>query len=190
MILAARILERLPPYGPLPPAFPEGWGCLGREGLVVEFETPHGKWIGNFQPGLYGLQFAGLHPNGRDGIVISNGDLWVVSDGQLAERTPSCISAMFEVNDPPGWIFDRQGLALIRFSANGVRWHTRRISWDGFEHLHVLESRIEGMAWSPITDAWCPFEVDLQTGRTKGGSYLEDDPGNWEQLHSETEPRP
>jgi hypothetical protein len=32
MVPSARILSGLPPYGPLPTAFPPEWGHLGREG--------------------------------------------------------------------------------------------------------------------------------------------------------------
>jgi hypothetical protein len=29
----------------------------------------------------------------------------------------------------------------------------------------------DGEAFNPMTDAWCPFDVDLDTGETTGGSY-------------------
>jgi hypothetical protein len=48
-------------------------------GTVVEFNSEEGVWVGNFQPGLGGLQFAGLHPNGLDVVVIAAGDLWIVN---------------------------------------------------------------------------------------------------------------
>jgi hypothetical protein len=79
MVSAATILKGLPPYGPMPTAFPREWGVLGREGTVVEFNSEEGVWVGNFQPGLGGLQFAGLHPNGLDVVVIAAGDLWIVN---------------------------------------------------------------------------------------------------------------
>src|SRR5213593_1232440 len=64
MTVGVRLLQGLPPYGPLATAFPSEWGRLGREGTVVEFMTEAGSWVANFQPGLGGLEFAQLTPTG------------------------------------------------------------------------------------------------------------------------------
>ncbi len=79
MVPRVKRLPGLPPYGPLATAFPDEWGRVGREGTVVEFKTEAGTWVGNFQPGLGGLEFVGLHPNQRDVVIIVGGDLWVVN---------------------------------------------------------------------------------------------------------------
>ncbi len=185
MISGAKILEGLPSYGPPAIALPAEWGTRGHEGLVVEFATDTGSWIGNFQLGLGGLRFAGLHPNGQDAIVIAKGDLWIVHDqGPNAQRLLHSLTAMIEVQDPSGWIFSRQDVALVRLAPDGVRWHTRRISWDGFKTVAVNGSRIEGFAWSPLGDKWIPFEVEIQTGKAVGGSYRENDVEDWEHLYA------
>lgn len=150
----------------------------------MEFETDRGRWVGNFQPGASGLRFAGRHPNKRDAVVIADGDLWVVSSHEIAERLLPGLSAVFEVETPTGWIFDRQGLAFARLSLEGVLWHTRRISWDGFDNISVDATSLTGMAWSPVDEEWYPFAVDLQTGRARGGSYAEVDVEGWERLRS------
>ena len=46
MIHAATIIAGLPPYGPMPAAFPAEWGVRGHEGTVVEFETEVNKRSG------------------------------------------------------------------------------------------------------------------------------------------------
>jgi hypothetical protein len=182
MIYAATILAGLLPYGPMPTAFPAEWGLRGREGTVVEFKSTTGDWVGNFEPGFSGLQFAGIHPNGVDAVVIAAGDLWVVNcEGRTAQRLLSALNALFAVQNPEGWIFSRQDIAFARFSSEGVIWHTRRISWDGFDKLAVDKGTLTGLAWSPIDDRWCPFVVDVGTGATIGGSYSEGDEG-WERL--------
>ena len=176
MICAATILAGLPPYGPMPIAFPPEWGLRGREGTVVEFKSTTGDWVGNFEPGLGGLEFAGIHPNGVDAVVIAAGELWVVNgEGRTAKRLLPELNALFAVQDPDGWIFSRQDIALARFSLEGVVWHTRRISWDGFDQLAVDQATVIGLAWSAIDDIWCPFVVDIGTGATIGGSYSEND---------------
>jgi hypothetical protein len=183
MLPSARILPGLPPYGPIATAFPSEWGRVGREGTVVEFATDEGKWVGNFRPGLGGLTFASLHPNKLDMVVISAGDLWVVRPrDRTALQTLLAIDAILEVRNPEGWVFSRQGLALARLESNGFMWHTRRLSWDGFDQLHISGEELRGLAWSPVDDKWCPFSVELKTGKSTGGSYFDSDVEGWETL--------
>ena len=183
MNLPVRLLGGLPPYGPMATAFPSEWGRLGREGIVVEFKTEGSTWVANFQPGLGGLNFAQVHPNGRDAVVVASGDLWVVNPVQRsAERLLPALNAALEVRDPDGWVFSRQGLALARFGPEGLVWHTRRLSWDGFDQLSIVHGQVTGLAWSPMDDHWYPFQVDLFTGRSTGGSFSDADTERWERL--------
>jgi len=185
MVSAARILPGLPPYGPMSMAFPPEWGRLGREGTVVEFKTDEGVWVGNFRPGFGGLQFAGPHPNGINVVVIAGGDLWIVDiHKRTAVRALPALEAILEVHNPEGWIFSRQGIALARLGPTGLMWHTRRLSWDGFDQLHIVQDELRGLAWSPIGDKWCPFTVELNTGKSTGGSYFSNDAEGWETLTS------
>lgn len=181
--MSARVLPGLPPYGPPATAIPAEWGRLGREGFVVEFATESGSWVVNFQPGLEGLDFVNPHPNKKDAIVIASGDLWVVKpEERRAERLLPAIDAVLEVSDPDGWILSRQGLALARLGAEGLIWHTRRLSWDGFDQLSIEGDDVRGFAWSPIDDAWHPFRVKLASGRSEGGSFSDEDTEGWELL--------
>ena len=182
-MVAAKILSGLPPYGPMATAFPTEWGRLGREGTVVEFRAEAGAWVGNFEPGLGGLDSAGIHPDGRHAVVISAGDLWVVDpNDRTALRLLPAIAAAGEVQDPNGWIYSRQGLALARLGPAGLIWHTRRLSWDGFDQLTIFGNEMKGLAWSPLDDRWHPFRVDIRTGMSQGGSYSDDDSEGWENL--------
>ena len=83
---------------------------------------------------------------------------------------------------PPGWLLDRQGLAIARLGPQGLLWHTRRLSWDGFTEFRVVGNKLHGLAWSPGKDCWHPFSVDLRTGRSEGGSYSRSDAEGWERL--------
>jgi hypothetical protein len=185
MIAAARVLHGLPPYGPPATAFPDEWGRLGREGIVVEFKMEAETWVGNFQPGLGGILLVDVHPNKQDVVVIAAGDLWVVHPHiRSAERLLPAIDAALEVRDPDGWVFSRQGLALARLGAEGLIWHTRRLSWDGFDQLSIVDAEVRGLAWSPGDDQWHPFRVDLATGVSEGGSYGDEDTEGWERCAS------
>jgi hypothetical protein len=184
MVSRFKLLGGLPPYGPLATAFPSDWGRLGREGFVVEFGSGAGAWVANFRPGLGGLNTAVLHPNGHDVAVIASGDLWVVNpERRSAERLLPAIFAALEVQNPNGWILNRQGIALARLGPGGLVWHTRRLSWDGFDQVRIEGNEVIGLAWSPFGHQWLMFRVDLRTGRSTGGTYLESDPERWEQIY-------
>lgn len=178
-----KLLPGLPAYGPLASAFPAEWGRFGREGLVVEFGTGAGAWVANFRPGLGGLNRAFLHPNGRDVAVIASGDLWVVNPIQRSAELllPAIVTAL-EVQNPNGWVLSRQGIALARLGPGGLVWHTRRLSWDGFDQLRIEGNEVVGLAWSPFGDQWREFRVDLRTGKSSGGTYSEKDSERWDRL--------
>ncbi|WP_457352131.1 hypothetical protein [Roseateles sp. P5_D6] len=148
----------------------------------MEFVTESGPWVANFRPGLAGIHMADVHPNGRDALVIASGDLWVVNPvRKTAEYVLPVIDSAFEVQNPGGWVFTRQGIALVRLGPDGIRWHTKRLSWDGFDRLRIDSERVSGFAWS-LDSEWVPFEVELATGRSTGGSFSDDDAEGWEQL--------
>jgi hypothetical protein len=180
---SVRFLPGLPPYGPMPTAFPDEWGQLGREGTVIELTTGTDVWVANVRPGLGGLQFAGLHPNRSAAIVIASGYLWTIDlHTRSAVQMLPAIEAMWQVKNPEGWVFSRQGIALARLGPSGLIWHTRRLSFDGFDKVHIDQHEIRGVAWSPINEKWCPFCVDIQTGKSVGGSYILGLNDGWEKL--------
>jgi hypothetical protein len=167
-----RRLPGLPPYGPVATVFPPKWGAGAREGLVVEFTPSVGSaWVGNFQPGIGGIDDAVPHPNGRDVLVFSNGFLWSVDPTtRVAEKVATAIAECWPLTDPDGYLLNNQGLSFVRLSAEGLVWQSRRISWDGFSDLRLEGERLSGRAWTPIDDAWLPFTLDLRTGNVDGGS--------------------
>ena len=117
-------------------------------------------------------------------MVVAAGDLWVVNVAlRTAEMVLPAISSALEVSEPDGWILSRQGLALARFGPAGLLWHTRRLSWDGFDHVSCVGGEVQGLAWSPPDGHWHPFKVDANTGRSAGGSFDDDDDDEgWERL--------
>lgn len=168
-----RRLPGLPPYGPVAVAFPPHWGSGAREGLVVEFApNAGGAWVGNFQPGIGGVDYVRSHPNGRDVLVIANGSLWIVNPAtRTADEVASAVFDVWPVTNPDGYLLNNQGIGFLRLSADGVMWKSRRISWDGFSDLRFEGERLTGQSWSPVEDTWLPFELDVRTGRVEGGSY-------------------
>jgi len=140
-------------------------------------------WVANFRPGLGGVTFAGCHPDKINAIVIAAGDLWTVDlHSRTALKLLSAIDALWEIKDPDGWVFSRQGIALARLGPGGLMLHTRRLSWDGFDQIILDQTELTGAPWSPMNDKWCPFRVVLKSGKSTGGSYLSDDRDGWETL--------
>lgn len=178
------LLRGLPPYGAPARPFPAEWGRLGREGVVVRFVQSDGcEWVGNFARGLDGVTGAYQHPDGRRVLVLANGDLLAVDpDTAVAEGVASCVTAIWPVQQPQGFVLELQGLAFARLNFAGIQWHTRRLSFDGFSAVRLEDRLLTGLAWSPIENGWEPFEVDLQSGRSKGGSFVLEDSGGWEKL--------
>jgi hypothetical protein len=74
----------------------------------------------------------------------------------------------------------RQGLAFARLGPQGLMWHTIRLSWDGFDQIVIDQSDLRDLAWSPLDDKWCPFSVELGTGKSAGGSFSQADTEGWE----------
>ncbi|MBX7072338.1 MAG: hypothetical protein K1X71_04260 [Pirellulales bacterium] len=185
MALSVTILPGLPAYGPQATPFPTEWGRFGREGTVVEFKDDDSCWVGNFRPGLGGINLAGVHPNERDAVVVARGDLWVVDPVKRAALyILPAIDAAIEVRDPNGWLFSMQGLAIARFGPSGLGWHTKRLSWDGFDQLALVGEELTGLAYDPMGDTWIPFRVDTKTGNSSGGSFYAEGTltSDWERL--------
>jgi len=177
------VLPGLPVYGPPAIPIPPDWGRLGREGTVVRFSGADGGWIGNFQRGFMVATFALPHPDGFHVIVVSRGALWIVDPvARSAEELNSAIEEAWPVREPDGYVFSRQGIAFLRIGARGVLWHTRRISWDGFESVQIEAGGITGNAWDAVNNRWTPFKVDLATGAADGGGHAPTDTEGWERL--------
>lgn len=180
-----RVLPGLPPYGPPARPFPPAFGRSGREGYVVEFlPGSPAAWVGNFQGGLGHYTGVHPHPNGRDVVVFASGLGQVVNahTGELNGDVGGAIEHLWIVANPAGFVLNLHGLAFSRIWCNGVYWHTKRLSWDGFKDVAFSPERISGMALDAPNEKWFPFEVDVRTGRSKGGAYSATDPEQWEML--------
>jgi hypothetical protein len=182
-----RIVAGLPPFGAEALAFPPSWRDTGKEGLVVEFSSPGSKtWHGNFALGLGGVTDAFAAENGRDIVVVSRGTLWFVDpETRDARQLADVVTGVWQVSDPAGIVLCWQNLAFLRLQAGKVIWHTRRLSWDGFDEVTIAKDAMSGMAWSALGDRWMPFRVDLRSGRSEGGADGLDDSERWEQLASD-----
>jgi hypothetical protein len=168
------LLEGLPTSGPVALPFPDDRRGSFREGLVVRFHTAAGNsWVGNFQRGFArGFDAAIDHPDGRNVIVVAGGDGYFV-DPETRRQTHTFGGGICFLQHVPrlNVVVFSDGIQFATFSADGSGWNSERISWDGIRNIAIVESTLHGEAWSPIPDAWHPFQLDLLTGKSLGAVY-------------------
>lgn len=166
------VLSGLPPYGPVAVSFPSNGKGSHSEGVVVRFFDSAGEsWVGNFQG--EGTQFSGVieHPNRRDLIVISRGTGYLV-DPEARKGSSSFgygYTAWLAGHDVVVLATDCEVTAI---DSHGVRWCSRRISWNGIHDLRfaVDEKTVHGNA-ERYNGEMMAFEIDVRTGEARGGSY-------------------
>jgi len=166
------ILPGLPAYGPPAISFPKSDVPTFREGLVVRFQPEQSEpWVGNFLGGSTDYDRVLAHPNGREAIVVSRGHGCIVD-----AETKSVTVWLGDLTrlEP----LETYGLVLVQgltdFVAEGVRWQSPRISWDGFRNIRIGEHHLFGEAYSAVGEDWLPFTLDLATGACADGTYDQD----------------
>lgn len=139
----------------------------------MEF-LPDGKsaWVGNFQPGITDYFAVLPHLEGKSLIVIAGGQAYVIDPEErcLSETFGGNISIAFAAPQANLLVLGN-GIWLEAWTHTGLRWRSRRISWDGMSDLRLENDKVRGAAWSPIDDCEYPFAVDLATGVVEGGCY-------------------
>lgn len=171
-----RILPGLSGEGPPAVQFSATGRGTHREGIVVEF-TLEGResWTGNFQPGIKDFSMVLVHPSGLSALVIACGEGYLV-DPQ-SHILIDLIGGGFLENALPLPDLDllilHDGVSLMAIDPTGIRWRSRRVSWDGIWDLQLRDGLIEGLSFDVFTDSDVPFRLDLTTGTVTGGAYRE-----------------
>ncbi len=60
---------------------------------------------------------------------------------------------------------------VLALAAEGVRWRTQRLSWEGVALREVRDGVLHGDGWDMFADREVPFTVNLATGAHEGGGY-------------------
>ena len=60
---------------------------------------------------------------------------------------------------------------VIAVDANGLRWQSARLSWEGITMTSVDATHLHGTGWNMHTDREVPFTIDLITGAHQGGGF-------------------
>lgn len=112
------------------------------------------------------------HPNKSDVIVIARGEGCIVDPESRTVRTQLAwdIKNVFPVPALELILLQRQ-VDFHAIKADDSEWRGSRISWDGFRKIEVRDTELFGEAFTPISDAWVPFSLDLLTGHCANGIY-------------------
>lgn len=167
------ILPGLPPYGPMAISFTKNGAREHREGLVVRF-YPRGSepWVGNFIGGMTACNIVLDHPNEAYIIVVAQGEAYVVDPERRSVLDRMAMDIKQVISLPPLRSVIFQGLTdFIAIKADNSGWRSPRISWDGFRNIEVHETELLGEAYTPVSDVWVPFTLDLLTGHCTDGIY-------------------
>jgi hypothetical protein len=170
------VISGLPPYGPPATAFPASGVGAHRQGFVVRFNPEVGEpWTGDFQLGM--TKFCGVfdHPDEKHVVVISGGNIYVIDPGtQGAEELPGMVVAVTSVSDGKALLFN-EALYLSLITPAGVKWRSKRLSWDGIRNVSVAGDFVLGEGWR-YDETWHKYRVFLETGEFSGGAYESADP--------------
>ncbi len=60
---------------------------------------------------------------------------------------------------------------ILAVDANGLRWQSKRLSWEGVSMIEVRDHHLHGTGWNLHTDREVPFSIDLATGEHEGGGF-------------------
>ncbi|GLH78193.1 hypothetical protein SSBR45G_31020 [Bradyrhizobium sp. SSBR45G] len=173
------ILPGLPAYGPPAISFPESDLPTFREGLVVRFhpapsDAGGDPWVGNFLGGQTSYDRVLAHPNGADVIVVARGHGSVVDVARTSVTASLCDVTQLIPLDALGLVLVERLTDFIAIGADGMRWQSPRISWDGFRSVSISADQLRGEAYSAPDEEWVPFTLDLATGACRDGIFAQD----------------
>jgi hypothetical protein len=60
--------------------------------------------------------------------------------------------------------------SITAVGPNGVTWNSERLSWEGLRVTNIRSGVLRGFGWDALSDKEVAFELDLRTGRHKGGA--------------------
>lgn len=72
---------------------------------------------------------------------------------------------------PEGLLILAEFHTALAIGPEGVRWQTRRLSWEGVTLREIRDGQLHGDGWDMFADREVPFTIDLRTGEHQGGGY-------------------
>ena len=147
----------------------------GRDGLLVQVRPERGQpWLGTFASGRVtpkGISGIFTTPDPQRLCIVSKGEGYLVNataptKWERIRATP--IIDVCSIRAKEIIVFANL-TELVAYSSAGMKWRTKRLTWDGLRITKVTDALIEGEFWDIRTEAKGCFVVDLATGTHEGG---------------------
>ena len=150
--------------------------AMSRGALLIDVRPTGGK---NFLA-ICALGFEGTEPlngvwscpNPLELCAVAGGYAYILNTWNPKQCTHVDMRPVVEVIATP----EPQLLIFVGFhticawGAEGMAWHTPRLTWEGLRIIGLTHATLTGMAWDMPRDAEVEFAVDLRTGAVTGGS--------------------
>jgi hypothetical protein len=168
-----QIINELPGQGEITYQFPPDRAA--EMGLLVRVQAEGDRhWIGVFGssvPWPDAVTEMLSWPGSSHFLAISRGTGYFVNCEHAENYLEiPILPVMHKIDHPSGLTILGDFCFLAAVSAAGIVWKTESLSWDGIRELAVQSSEITGLGYDSPTDSWVEFQVDLRTGRHRGGA--------------------
>jgi hypothetical protein len=170
------ILEELPGAGAINRLFfPGGCSSGGADGILVRVTPATGDpWIGTFAFGDHGPKGVSrvlAMPDPDKLCVVAMGAGYIVSVSHPQNWAPIEATPVIAIRVIPKreLVVFANLTELLAYGPEGVRWRTRRLSWDDLNLIEVTEQSIIGEYWDLPSAAIRRFGVELASGASRGG---------------------
>lgn len=139
-------------------------------------------WIGFFALGFDSEGVAsGIYscPDADSLCAVVGGYAYVVKAGnpqnwmQIEQRPVVAVRPVPELN-----LLLFAGFTSVTGLESNRHWTSERLSWEGLSITAIQGATLHGVGWDAITDKEVPFEVDLLTGKSKGGARPQNSAGS------------
>jgi hypothetical protein len=147
----------------------------GRDGVLVEVRPEHNQpWLGTFAFGeIIRNGFTGIFttPDPQRFCVVSHGQGYFVKALTPTEWEQIRVVPIIDVRcvRAQGIIVFANFTELIAYNQTGVKWRTKRLTWDDLKITEVTDTYLRGEFWDMRTEKTESFTVDLATGTHEGG---------------------
>jgi hypothetical protein len=178
----ARILKTPPLIAPArqfvyPLHVPGEEDAMGRGALLLDVKPATGPnflatcALGFRDPSLPTCVFA--CPNPDDLLAVAGGYAYLIN----TQAPEHCLHLPLRpvtqiLPAPPASLILLAGFHnILAVDADGLRWQSERLSWEGVTMTDARDNQLHGTGWNLHTDREVPFTIDLATGTHEGGGF-------------------
>ena len=156
--------------------FPGATTAGGADGVMIRVEPKSGSiWVGTFAYGTLtpgGLSGVFCMPDPNRLCVVARGRGYIVPAAVPEACEDIAFHPIMDVRVVPkhGLVVFANHTELLAYDASGVRWRTKRLTWDGLKMTEVADDVIRGEFWDIRSEQTSSFTVDIKTGSHQGGA--------------------